>query len=228
MWNNTPLCRLLVEGEPAWESDHDVPVLWPWFFSFAAITESRRLHTTLFDGSGRFQERLALAGRIAYLEALPGIFEEIRPDHFPRAMDAPPDAVVSFDLSALETRRPYSHGEKSRAWDGFFIHCAERDTRAALDALGLATLTSLRLTGNQQRDAIDLAARASEHGLETTPAGRGTALIHLLMGRPASRPARALTHEWIQRAGTFPPARFTSRPSPLRRLLQRWRQRTDS
>lgn len=225
MRSHNPICRLLVENDSAWELDHDVPVLWPWFFEAGAITESRRLHTTLFDGAARFQERLLLAGQLEYFRALPEVFEEIRPDLFPRAMGAPPDAVLSLDLSQLEARRPYRHEEKARRWREFFAACREGDQKAALPALEQATLSSLRLTGHLQRDAIHLAARAREQRRETTANGRQSALIELLMGSPASRPARALHHGWVERAGSFPPARFTERPSPLRGLVRRFIRR---
>lgn len=197
-----PLSRIVINGEPSWELHHHLPVVWPWFFDAARITEARRLHDTVFEASSRFSEYALLLKRIPHLHAVISIFEEIRPDAFFRALGENPDAVMSLDLSELEKRRPYDHERNSRAWEDFFSACDRGDAEGALRYWQEGALSPLTLTGSKSRDAMALAARAEEFRLG--PEERARALVWLLMGRPVSRPAQALTFQWIERASVLP------------------------
>ncbi|CAN5239287.1 hypothetical protein BH09SUM1_BH09SUM1_25710 [soil metagenome] len=204
------LLQLKLGGATAWEFDHDLPVLWPWLFDAKAITESRRLHNTVFDAAERFHSHGGKLAGHEYFSSITAIFDDIRPDQFPRDLNAPPDEILSLDLSELEAQRPYSHEANAAAWDAFFA-------APSLEKWNEAKLNALTLRGGVQRDALALAARAEE--LFHDRSERAKALVHLLFGRPVSRPARALTHNWIERAERFPAAMFTPKIPIWRRLI---------
>jgi len=212
-----PLLQLKLDGQPAWEFDYHLPALWPWLFDAGAITESRRLHSTVYDAAVRFQEAAARLQTTPDFQALAAIFrEDLRPDRFARALDAPPDALLSLDLRSLEEQRPYQHEKASEHWEHFFTACARGDEATAREEWQQAALNPLAVHGGTQRDALALAARAEELGLDRQD--RAQALVWLLFGQPVSRPARALNHVWAERAAELPAAHYVPKRPWWRRV----------
>jgi hypothetical protein len=142
---------LQVEGETAWELNHCLPVLWPWFFEPASITESRRLHSTVFEAADRFHRQVARTAGVAWAGEIAGLFEEVRAEQFFRSLGCSPDAILSMDLAELERARPYNHERASEAWERFFAVCAEGDGKGAGEAWEFAVLSPLVLTGSASR-----------------------------------------------------------------------------
>lgn len=210
-----PTQRLSIDGRTAWELEHFLPPLWLWFFEPSAITESRRLHTTLFEGADRFQQLLRRARATPFFAELFAPFAEIRPDKWHRDLGEKPDAILMLDLAELERTRPYRHETAVARMESFLLAC-----ETGGDALKLwedAILSPLPFTGGKQRDAIMLAARAEEFRLP--PEDRAEALVWHLMGRPVLRSARALNHDWTEKARDLPCARYVPRRPLWRRLL---------
>ncbi len=201
--------RILANGQPAWEFQHHLPVLWPWLFDPAGITESRRLHATVFDAGARFADLAAIASNDAYIAEWLAPFEELRADGLPNHLDLPPDAVLRLDLAPLEHARPYRHEAAAEHWESFFAACPTGRQTAALAAWESAALNPLVPTGGTQQDALMLLARADEMAL--APDDRAAAMVRLLFGHPASRAARALEFRWIERARRHPAALYSPR-----------------
>lgn len=213
---------LQVAGSDAWRCHHDLPVFWPWLFDGATITESRRLHSTVFDAADRFATRLERMARLEYLSPIARAFEEIRPDHFSRALDVKPDTLISLDLGEVERRRPYNHDTATASWEAFFHACDRGDLKGAITAWDRASLSPLRFTGGRQHDARALAALAVNMQRTTTSQDRALVLTHLLFGEPHSRAAKALTHQWSGRLSDFSPVHFTEKVTPIRAILRRF------
>lgn len=216
-----PINRLAIDGVAHWELDHDLPVLWPWLFDPAAITESRRLHATVHEAAGRFTDRRLRVSKLGETIAFIHAFADLTPDRFPRAMDARPDTVVMLDLGPLEAQRPYDHASKSSQWMAFERACEQNDKYAALSAWEEASMSPLRLHGSVQRDALGLAARAEAFGLPRTGSGRAQALVWLLFGKPITRPAKALNHQWVEQIALWKAVGFVPRKPWWSRLLGR-------
>lgn len=212
-----PTQRLSIEGRPAWELEHFLPPLWLWFFDPAAITESRRLHATLFDGAARFQDQHRRATGSPFFADLLAPFAGIRPDKWHRDLGEKPDAILMLDLAELERTRPYRHETAAARMETFLAACESGDDRAALRTWEDAVLCPLPFTGGKQRDAIMLAARAEEFRLARED--RAEALVWHLMGRPVSRAARGLNHDWTALARGVACARYLPRRPLWRRLL---------
>ncbi|MBI1292847.1 hypothetical protein GC173_16665 [bacterium] len=203
--------QLLLDGRSQWEFDHDLPVLWPWLFDAATITEARRLHSTVFDAGNRFAERRAKASRLPVFRDLLAPFSEVTADRLPRLLDAHPDAVLSLDLAPVESQRPYRHEAASGAWQRFEAACLAANDAAARATWEEAILSPLVIHGQPQRDALALAARAETMGLGRQGQDRATALVLLLFGQPVSRQAKALNHQWAEAALTNPAVAFKQR-----------------
>ncbi|MCC5877621.1 MAG: hypothetical protein JJU11_15480 [Candidatus Sumerlaeia bacterium] len=218
---------LKVAGSDAWQFHHDLPVFWPWLFDGTTITESRRLHTTVFDAADRFAARMEQLGRLPYFSPISRAFEEIRPDQFPRALGVNPDTLITLDLGEVERRRPYDHEAATAYWAVFFQQCDRGELGGALAAWEKATLSPLRFAGGQQHDARALAAAAVEMRLTTSSQDRARVLAQLLFGVPHSRPAKALTHQWSERLSDFPPVHFTEKVTPIRAMLRKFFQPGD-
>lgn len=197
-----PLNQLKIDGETAWKLDHDLPALWHWLFDPATITESRRLFTTTHDAASRFQLCAERVSRSEYFAPYITLLEEIRPDAFPRALNARPDSIVSLDLAELEKQRPYRHERAAAEWEKFFHACEQNNNPAARTLWDAAVLSPLTFPGGRQRDARAFAMRAEEFHLPRDE--RAKALLWLLFGMPESRPAAALTFEWTARARELP------------------------
>jgi len=209
--------ELRLDGEAAWELDYHLPVLWPWLFDLGAITESRRLFSTVFDAAARFEERVALLTASAYFSAIAGVVaEELHPDQFPRALGVQPDAILSLDLREFENQRPYKYEAAALLWQEFFTAVQARDEGTARELWVKASLSPLVLSGGKQRDALMFAARAEELGLDRRD--RAQALVWLLFGQPASRAARSLEHRWTARAGELPAAHYSPKKRWWKRL----------
>lgn len=210
--------ELTVDGEVAWRFDHWMPVLWPWSFSADGITESRRLHTTLFEAGERFEVCRAGVAGDPYLAALVGVFVGLDATSLPRALGARPDAVLRLDIALFEQSRPYRFEERAARWQAFFAAAGSSppDTAAALRQWERASLNPLRLFAEQQQDARSLAAQAQELGLDREQ--RGEALVRCLFGHPVSRPARALHHVWCHNAGGLPAIAHRARRPWWRRI----------
>lgn len=213
--NPLALCQLQINDEPAWELDHWVPVLWPWLFDAARITESRRLHATAHESASRFQERADAARTVPFLAPIMEIFEEITPQDFFRELRANPDAVLSWDLSLIEERRPFRIEEAAAHWQKFDAALADKNHDKAISLFAHAQLNPLALRGVQQLDAHELGAHALN--LELSREQRAEALTWLLFGKPVSRPAKTLTARWLVRAEGVPAVK-------LKRLKPWWRK----
>jgi len=211
--------RLRVEGETHWEFAHDLPVLWPWLFDPEAITESRRLHATVFDAAERFAARREIVGGLPPFDTLLAPFAGLTPDRFPRALGHDPDAVLMLELAALESGRPYQHERASARWMEFESACRLRRREDALTLWETAVLSPLVIHGGLQRDALALAARAEAMGLGRGAHDRATALVWLLFGRPVSRAAKAQTFEWIEAMAAHPPVAFIPKRAWWKRLF---------
>ena len=212
-----PVNELQIDGETAWRMDHDLPPLWAWLFDPRSITESRRLHNTLFDAATRFQANAARAAQIDAWAPYLSIFEEIRPEEFSRVLGKPPDAILRLDLAALEGSRPYRHEQAAREWDRFFAAAESGDRATARDAWEEAVLSPLSFTGGRQRDARALALLARGFGLPENR--RAEALAWSLFGRPATRRAELLTAAWIERANELSSVGYTRKLPWWRKLF---------
>lgn len=216
--------QLRVDGTAAWTAGHHMPLLWPWLFDWSRLTESRRVYTTAFDGADLFARRAAVVAPLApWGSVAAALAATIRPDQFPRQLGVAPDAILSLDLAEFEARRPYRAEAAAAAWEEFFAVAVAGRRAAATAALERAALNPLQLTGRRQVDALHLAARATELGLETNSAGRAEALARLLFGQPMTRPARALSVGWAAALATVEGVAFV----PARGLLGRWRSSRD-
>lgn len=193
---------LNINGEPAWTLTHDLAPLWSWMFEPSSITESRRLHNTLFDAAVRFDDLRRRTEPLPRFHEFLAVFEEITPDRFARELKAQPDAILSMSVENAETSRPYQHEEASKSWETFFEACEARDEEGASRAWEHAILSPLAIRGTQQHDARLLAGLALEMGLERED--RARALVWSLFGRPGSHEARALTETWVARAESLP------------------------
>lgn len=213
--------HLKIDEIPAWRFEHWMPVLWPWLFDGRSITEARRLHSTVFDAAVRFDERRRLTAGSPSLGPYLALFERIRPDAFAQALGTRPDAVISLDLFPLESSRPYNHVRSTAGWERFFSACRSGEDASAVLAWEDASLTRLHLDGRRMHDARLLAGLAEGFGLERTD--RAQPLVWLLFGLPVSRPAHALTHEWLEAAASLPSVAPIPRVPFWQRLLQAFR-----
>ena len=203
--------ELRIEGKVHWEMNHFLPVFWPWLFDPHALTESRRLHTTLLEAGDRFEQHRRRLAPLPYFQALADLFDDLRVDRFPRAIGEQPDAVLSLDLAELEGQRPYRHEVATERWGSFFEAVDRADQKAAVERWNEAILNPLHLYGGQQNDARGLAARALELGLSRE--SRAAALAIYLFGHPVSRAAKAMHHGVVERAQELPAVAFVAKPS---------------
>lgn len=199
-------CEITINANPVWRYRHFLPVVWPWFFDAGRITESHRLHDTVFEAAERFAARREAMAKCAYFEPLALVLAGVEADSFARAMNESPDAIISLDLGEFIRQRPYDHAAASAAWDRFFAACQRDDASAAMVAWERAVLNPLVWFGETQRDALALAARASE--LELPSDKRAEALVRLLIGEPVTRPAMALQFAMIEAARAHPAIAF--------------------
>jgi len=211
------IIRLHIDDVPAWESHHDLPMLWPWFFRVEAITESRKFFATLFDAADSFQCNLARTKENSYLHAIFGIFEEIRADDFPQQLGEKPDAIFSMSVGEFERDRRFSVEQAARHWKEFFAGIEANDAKGTYQSLEDATRSPLILGGNRTRDALALRSATAALGLRDEQ--RAAALVQLLMGRPVSRAAKALNVRWMERAAHLPIAEFKERRGIVGRLF---------
>ena len=211
-----------VAGKPAWAWQHDLPVLWPWLFDAAALTEARRLHTTALDAGALFREHATRCGGLPPWNGLLNVMDRISADTFFRELDVPPDTLLRLDLAPLEARRPYRFEQAAEQWRFFRSACEHRDAATAAEAWRKATLNPLRLSGNPRTDAVALSKLAERHGYSRHD--RARIVVHLLFGRPVSRAATALTHRWIERAEQLPAAAYREKIAWWRLLFWPWRR----
>lgn len=208
---------LFVDGQPAWEFDHHLPVFWPWLFEPSSITESRRLHNTLLDAGDRFRQLRSRIAKSSRYEPVAALFHELSPDGFAKALGQPPDSVLMLEVGRIEERRPFSFAKSCGEWEAFFKACEGGQENEADRHWEEAALSPLRFRGNNQLDAVAIVAHAEALGLERDE--RGRALIWLLFGRPVSRAAKALNHTWIERAEELDFIRFRPRIRWWQRIL---------
>lgn len=210
-------CEITINANPVWRYRHFLPVVWPWFFDAARITESHRLHDTLFEAGVRFVARRDAMAKCAYFARLAEVLGAIEADSFARTLNESPDGIITLDLGEFARQRPYNHDAVSAGWDKFFAACERNNTPAAIAAWESAVLNPLVWFGGTQRDALALAARASE--LELPPEKRALALVRLLIGEPITRPAIALHYRMIEAASAHPAIAFRAATPLWRRIL---------
>lgn len=207
----------MVDGEIAWTMNHHLPPLWAWLFDPASITESRRLHNTLFQAASRFQELAVRTRSNREFGRYAALFEEIVPDRFSRELKLPPDAIITLNLADLEALRPYRHEEYAARWEAFFQACEAGENAAS--AWEGAIFSPIRLKGSRQHDARLLGGLAEGIGLPR--ADRARALVWTLFGRPQTHAARALSETWIEKAQSHPAIEYRPRITLLDWILKR-------
>lgn len=213
------LHELKLDDAVAWQLDHHVPSLWLFLFDAEAITESRRLHTTVFDAAVRFDELRKATRALPFAADLLAPFEEIVPDRWSRELGVSPDAVLSLDVGRIERSREFKHDELAVLRERWAVAATHGDHREAVTIWEAMQVGPLAFAGGRERDAIGLSARAEEFGLG--PRERAEALVWLLFGRPVSRGARSLSMAWIERAREHPAVNLYSRPAWWRQLFVR-------
>ncbi len=198
--------KITIEGSLAWEFYHQLPCLWLWMFDWKCITESRRLHSTVYESAAQFEDLLGRVRKAPAVYQYLEIFEEIRPDIFPRELDTNPDAIMALDLAELEAERPFKYETAVAHWREFFRACDHGDEEAALICWEKAVLSPFVPSGGKQRDALLIKSIGKDLRLPDNE--RAKTLVWCLYGEPVSRPAKALASKWVNRAERLPAVGF--------------------
>ncbi len=211
--------QLMINGEVCWELEHYVPMFWPLLFMDKQITESRRLHSTLFQAASCFSEIRKRHKEGEFLGSLFDCFGDLEPDRFSHQLKEPPDTVLTWDLTEVEQQRPYLYEDAMEKLKIFRDAAEPGSEKELLRNLNESALSPIEFTGNTRLDSLALIQGAGE--LRTPQQERGRTLITALFGNPVSIPARALSSKWVEKADRLNIAEYKEKRSIVSYLIKR-------